>query len=193
MLVRTADWMAEISGAREIALTMVAFRAITENLVQIRVGQNDGPEALGSATFELDGAVQEIGFFDTGQPAPTGSVAPACTYALNEGNAKDRQQSFRIGKIAGLEDLMVAMVQAVKVVHSGLAEDSSDIWFTGLRGARIPTDITLEDGMLTLTRARVMGKAPHWQTLTKVDLGAARLPPMMMSFSFQSATYQPAG
>ncbi|MEL6312434.1 MAG: hypothetical protein AAFQ60_00085 [Pseudomonadota bacterium] len=42
MLVRTADWMAEISGAREIALTMVAFRAITENLVQIRVGQNDG-------------------------------------------------------------------------------------------------------------------------------------------------------
>lgn len=193
MIARAADALSDILGAKQVEFTAAAFRSITANTVAIARIKIEDPEAIASARFVVDDEDFEIGFYDTGRPAPLEKILPKCRYEHVSGDASDGAQVFQIENVAGLEDLLNAIVQSVKTVHSGLASDTSDIWFTGLRGARMSHEVTIDQARITLTRMRIMGKSPNWQTLTKVDFIGLDLPALIMSFSFKSASFQPAG
>jgi len=195
MLARAADWIAQTSGAKAITLTACAFRAITDQGVALGPAQPAPEEAapIGTATFSVDGTAVELGFYETGSTAPKDSLAEPCSYRLLEGGAQDDVQVFEVSAMRGIEGVMVATVQCLKTMHAGLATDMRDIWFTGLRGASIAHGVDLADTKLTMTRARMMGKSPNWQSLTKMELAGSGSRPSLMSFAFKSDEFSLTG
>lgn len=189
MLARAADWLAQVGETQDVTFTACAFRAITDKGVAIGPAHPTAEQSdalIGTASFSVADDPLEIGFYETDMPAPTDNIDEPCAYELIEGSSKDTVQIFEIAEMHGFEGLLVAMVQCLKTVHTELAADVHDIWFTGLRGAAIPCGSAYADARLTLTRARMMGKSPNWQSLTKMEVAGLSERPSLMSFAFKS-------
>lgn len=189
MLARAADWLGQVGDTQDVTFTACAFRAITDKGIAIGPALPTAEQRdtlIGTASFSVAGDPIEIGFYETSAPAPADIIDDPCVYDLVEGSSQDAVQVFEIAEMRGFEGLIVAMVQCLKTMHAGLAADVHDIWFTGLRGAAIPCGDAYADARLTLTRARMMGKSPNWQSLTKLEVAGLSGRPSLMSFAFKS-------
>ncbi|MEM8751962.1 MAG: hypothetical protein AAGF90_03200, partial [Pseudomonadota bacterium] len=181
-------------------LKQAAFRAITDRRVDARLAPPaapPGPDDAGEAVFDAGGEALTVVFTAQGEEAPRGDRPERCRYSLIECSAKGPLDAeYAVEGVETLEDALVAVVQTVKKRHEALADDVRDVWFTGLRGGTLPARgaPAAASGRLAIKGGRIMGRAPAWQTMQRVEMtdndGAAVFS-AMVNFAFKSDRFEP--
>jgi hypothetical protein len=91
----------------------------------------------------------------------------------------------------GVDGVLDALVQGIKLLHEGLDPPVSDIWFTGLRGFALPLALPEFNGIgqVDVARLRILSNQGHHQSLMKARLTWQGQPqPLegLVSFAFGS-------
>jgi hypothetical protein len=91
----------------------------------------------------------------------------------------------------GVDGVLDALVQGIKLLHEGLNPPVSDIWFAGLRGFALPLELPEFEGygQADVARLRLLSHQGRHQSLMKVRLTwRGRPEPLegMVSFAFGS-------
>ncbi len=175
ILARTAEIVA--ADHPHALLTSAKFTRITLKGVRLVVGDGDGADEIGRATFD-DGGTRIVARFleIDGPDAPRIDDVPPSTSGLEADAAGAGSAGFAIA--GGFESYLAAVIECVKAIHAQRGEQVSDIWFTALAQARLPVAPAYPTtGVLTVTPklARMVGE--RLQTLSLVDTEGKDAPP----------------
>lgn len=156
-------------------LKSAAFHEITDRTIQVSFGEPpvDAANVLGNCQFASDVPECRNAVFLAGEDqAPRRDVPPACTYErLPDDFDHVLSANWRVDRVGGLEDALVAIVQTVKSQHEKIGLGVSDIWFTGLRAARLPLANPVPGGVdrLELRFRRFASRELQHQSLQTIE------------------------
>jgi hypothetical protein len=158
--LRNGPWKLERAG----------FSQITRNFVSFASQDEDG-KAIGRLHFSSDeNATNEIYILDSGQPAPQIDLpilAQAVRHSLD--STADSQYSF--SNVEAFEDMLNAIIIAIKSEHSLQFQGCTDVWLTGMRGMTLPvTGPFPENGVIKLQLMRSLATEHGQQTLWRMGI-----------------------
>jgi hypothetical protein len=146
---------------------------------------------IGDASFRGGDGVKTVYFFEDKTVVPArrddrGSLLTNLTITepLN-GTA-----SYDI--LPSIDELLGAIVEAVKALHQALGKTVYDVWFTGFSGAKLPTtavDISTT-GTLTIKNMMRRGTEEQYQTLFRIELNQDNQDApqsFMLTFAYKTA------
>ncbi|WP_095590588.1 hypothetical protein [Actibacterium ureilyticum] len=148
------------------------FSAITRNLIAFADQDTDG-SAIGTVCFVDDtGAERILHVIDSGAPAPhRDQPIPAAATRQESGAAAEPRYAF--SRVRGFEDMLNAIVIAIKTEHTVRFTGCTDIWLTGMRGLNLPVEGAFpENGQIGLQMMRALAGEKGQQTLWRVDIQA---------------------
>lgn len=159
-LLPTGPWRFERAG----------FAQITHNIILI-APQNDDDTAIGSVHFKgPDEETSEMFVFDTGRAAPQKDQAmPARAQRQSPDPAEDASYTF--SGVTAFEDMLNAIVIAIKNEHTVQFTGCTDVWLTGMRGLDIPVAGPFpETGAIKLQMMRALAGEHGQQTLWRLEI-----------------------
>lgn len=161
---------AECLDAGPWRLDRAAFVRITRNLVAFDEPEKEGTP-IGSILFTGVGdTVRELAVFDCGEPARRVDRL-IVAQAIRQGTDPAENGRYAFSGVGTFEDMLNAIVIAIKAEHVLRFEGCTDIWLTGLRGMSLPTQGPLpESGDIRIAMMRALTGNNGQQTLWRVDI-----------------------
>jgi hypothetical protein len=164
IVARAADHL----PADDWSLSNARFSRITANLVTFHDKPQD--DEIGFVQFmSADGTARDVIVVETDAPAPRRDV-PMPVQCHSVASEDDRRVAYEFSSAGDFEDVLNALVIAIKAEHVRRFEGARDIWFTGLRGGNLSVSRPPESGRLTLTLMRQLAGDPAHQTLWRAEL-----------------------
>ena len=157
-------------------LQSASFHQITDRLLGVTIAEMPTKDVgqVAEAIFEdTTGKRWFASYRAYDELAPRRDVPPTCRYErIHSDEDNPLTGKWRLDGIAEMEDVLVAIVQAVKAQHEQLPEDVSHVWFTGMRAATLPltNPIPGDKCLLEIAHLRTMGQNGQYQSLQQVRL-----------------------
>lgn len=142
------------------------FSSIVEQAVFVSDAQ-DASKPFGDATFrDAQGDTSRLRFYAVVDSAPPHrDDRGSCLTEFEHDGELNARSTFRIEP--DLDNLLAAIVETTKTAHEKLPGDIRDVWFTGFRGARFPTEQTRipASGTIEVKNRMRRGANQQFQTL----------------------------
>jgi len=177
-----------------INLVKAKFSTITDKgLSLLHEDKAPTPQStlIGDATFRIGEAVKTVYFFEDDTVRPQrdddrGSLLTNVTIS----EPLNGVAQYKI--LPSLDELLGAVVEAVKALHTALGDNVYDVWFTGFSGAKLPIkpDDVATSGTIKIQNMMRRGTEEQYQTLFRIKLsqeGDAPPQSFMLSFAYKAA------
>jgi len=171
ILSLAAETVGELKSA---TVAKCKFSTITDKGVYLRLeneASQDGHELIGEAVFKSDDETVIAYFFeDPDVTPPRQDDRPSLLSKLDRFDKLNGLAAYDIEPI--LDDLVAAVVEAVKALHQDISEDVYDIWFTGFSGAKFPVNSVdiASKGEIEIKNVMHRGSPEQYQTLFRVSV-----------------------
>lgn len=191
MLARAAEMLSEATGV-SARLQDCGFHHLAAADVEVDPIADDPRKAgyFGHASFACSGGLHSFGFRST--DIPVQRTEDQADWDLEPTVATSGLSGeFAFDGVADFESLLEVVIAGVKSIHNGLAQDVTDIWFTGCRKSDLPVHPPSRSGRLLVRPIRIMGAAGKFQTLCSAELkfpGEVRR--AIVSFAFKSRGFR---
>jgi hypothetical protein len=191
MLARAAEMLSEATGERA-SLRDCGFHHLAAADVEVDLIADDPATAgyFGHASFACPGGSHTFGFRSTDTPVQR--TEDQADWGLQPSVAPSGLSGeFAFDGVTDFESLLEVVIAGVKTMHSGLAQDVTDIWFTGCRKSDLPVYPPGRSGRLLVRPIRIMGRNGRFQTLCSAELQFPdEVRRAILSFAFKSRGFR---
>lgn len=183
--------IADLLDGDDWALRQAEFRRLSIGL--LKVAEVDGPQsddAIGSVQFvrSTTGEARTFAVLERQEAAPRmqdGMVISVERSGKSAVSAETDEAVWTYSNVCGFEDVLNAIVQAIKAEHKLLWPGASDIWLTGLRNLGLPVKAHRGSlGSISLVLWRKLQGSSNVQTFWQVRLPESDLAGMV-SFAYR--------